>query len=112
MKDERDETLYIPRDVLGGFMCPKCLSVAIGKTWADRAKYCPECGQHIKVIGQKDFEDLLKQADKLKGEDVKQVAVYYLNGISGIYKARLDKMLSNGNYMAGQMEISDFLKGG
>ena len=110
MTDDRDEVLYIPRDVMGGFMCPKCLSVAIGKSWADRAKYCPECGQHIKIINTKDFEDLLKQADKLKGEDIKQVAVYYLNGISGIYKAKLEKMLKNDNYMPGQMELSDFLK--
>ena len=47
MKDERDEMLYIPRDVLGGFMCPKCLSIAIGKRWADKAKYCPECGRKL-----------------------------------------------------------------
>ena len=115
MKDERDEILYIQRDVLGGFTCPKCLSIAIGKSWADKAKYCPECGQRIKLIGDKDFKDLLKQVEKLEGDDRQHVTVIYSNGISdrisGIYKGRLDKLTGNENYIAGQMELSDFIGG-
>lgn len=111
MKNDRDEVIYVPRDeVGGGFMCPMCLSIAIGNKWAEKAKYCPECGQHIKVISGKDFEDLQKTAEKVGGADFTKVAVMYLGSVSGIYKNRLDKMLGNENYIAGQMEISDFLK--
>lgn len=111
MKIERDELLYIPRDeVGGGFMCPKCLSIAIGDKWADKAKYCPDCGQHIKVIAGKDFNDLKKGLDKIGADDVDKVAVKYLGRVSGIYKSRLDKLTGNENYIAGQMELSDFLQ--
>ena len=110
MKDERDEILYVPRDVLGGFMCPKCLSIAIGQHWADKAKYCPECGQRVKIIADKDFKDLLKQVEKLEGDDRQHVTVIYNNSISGVYKGRLDKLTGNENYIAGQMELSDFIK--
>lgn len=113
MNKDRDEMLYVPRDVLGGFMCPMCLSIAIGKRWADHAKYCPECGQRLKIIEAKDFEELLKKTEKLDRDDRQHVAVYYSNGIndriSGIYKGRLDKLLDNENYIAGQMELKDFL---
>ena len=110
MKADRDEVLYIPRDkVGGGFMCPQCLGIAVGDKWAARAKYCPECGQHIKIIEPKEFNELVKELDKV-GDDVDKVAVKYLNQISGIYKARLDKITGNENYIAGQMELSDFLQ--
>ena len=111
MKSDRDELLYLPRDeVGGGFMCPKCLSIVKGDKWADKAKYCPECGQHIKIISIKDFRELEKELSKVGGDDVEKVAVKYLGNVSGIYKSRLDKLTGNENYIAGQMELSDFLK--
>lgn len=109
MKNERDEILYIPRDVFGGFMCPKCLSAAIGKGWDKGANYCPQCGQHIKVIDAKDFEDLKKRAAGIHGESLEHIAEFYMHDIYGIYKSRLDKFTGNENYIAGQMELSDFL---
>lgn len=110
MKADRDEMLYVPQAAVdGGFMCPKCLSIYIGDKWASKAKYCPECGQHIKVINIKDFNDLEKGLAKIGADDVEKVAEKYLGNISGIYKNRLDKLTGNENYIAGQMELSDFI---
>lgn len=110
MKADRDELIYVPQAAaVGGFMCPKCLSIAIGDSWAAKAKYCPECGQHIKVISIKDFKDLEKGLAKIGADDVEKVAEKYLGNISGIYKNRLDKLTGNENYIAGQMELSDFI---
>ena len=106
MKIERDELLYIPRDgMYGGFMCPKCLT-----TFGEISNYCPYCGQHIKVIAAKDFKDLKKGLGKIGADDVDKVAVKYMGSVSGIYKSRLDKLTGNENYIAGQMELSDFLQ--
>ena len=109
MKNDRDEILYVPRDTLGGFMCPNCLSIAIGDKWADKAKYCPECGQHIKVIAQDDFKELEQKAKGFDKEELDKIAKMYMGHISGIYKSRLEKVLNDENYIAGQMELSDFL---
>ena len=110
MKADRDEMLYVPQAAVdGGFMCPKCLSIYIGDKWAAKAKYCPECGQRIKVINIKDFKDLEKGLAKIGADDVEKVAEKYLCNISGIYKSRLDKLTGNENYIAGQMELSDFI---
>ena len=70
---------------------------------------CPECGQHIKVISIKDFVDLETGLAKIGADDVEKVAEKYFGNISGIYKNRLDKLTGNENYIAGQMELSDFI---
>ena len=85
------------------------LSIYIGDKWAAKAKYCPECGQRIKIINIKDFKDLEKGLAKIGADDVEKVAEKYLGNISGIYKSRLDKLTGNENYIAGQMELSDFI---
>lgn len=110
MKADRDELLYVPQAAVdGGFMCPRCLSIYIGDKWAAKAKYCPECGQHIKVISIKDFVDLETGLAKIGADDVEKVAEKYFGNIIGIYKNRLDKLTGNENYIAGQMELSDFI---
>lgn len=97
MKKPRDELLIIPEnEVVGGFICPICQSVAIGARWAKHAKYCPDCGQRIK-IDSKAFNDLKEKAEQLPEEQQKNICAYtafigidgtWKKSISGIYAGR------------------------
>lgn len=109
MKNERDELIVVPEQDMGGFMCPKCLAVAIGKKWATHAKYCPDCGQHIR-ISTSEFNSLLLQVQGLDNEQKKETCMFYMGGsISGIYKDRVKALQKAGEQIDGQMDITDFL---
>ena len=110
MDKSRDELIVIPVDeVGGGFMCPKCLSIAIGKSWASHAKYCPECGQHIR-INTSEFMSLKQKVPFFTEDQQKEMCTYYLGTISGIYKDRMMKIEKQEEQIAGQMNLEDFMK--
>ena len=110
MDKSRDELIVIPQDrVGGGFVCPKCLGVAIGSKWALHAKYCPDCGQHIK-ISTSEFMSLKQKVPFFTDEQQKEMCTYYLDDISGIYKDRMMKIEKQEEEIAGQMSIEDFMQ--
>ena len=114
----RDELLIVPENkVVGGFVCPICLSVAIGKKWASHVKYCPDCGQHIKV-DTKLFCNLEEKVAELPEEDKKKICEFQIYGgidvkcaryIAGIYKARLEKRLKDKSFEDAQLSFNDCL---
>ena len=119
MKNSRDEVLVIPEnEVIGGFLCPICQGVAIGSKWASHAKYCPDCGQHIK-ISTPEFEKLKAQVLTMPEDlrdDVCENAVYIgLEGkfektIAGVYSGRLkSKKKAPERAAYGQMRMSEYL---
>lgn len=117
MKD-RDELIVIPENEgVGGFMCPACLSVAIGAKWAKHAHYCPDCGQHIQ-ISTPEFNKLRKIAQGFTNDRKEKCCKYYSvigpeskyeRQVSGIYKKRLEDMLKDDRQIEGQVNITDFL---
>ena len=109
MKEDRDEILYIPAYEGGAFICPKCYGIAGAGVEPYKLKYCPECGQHLKIIGHKDFKDLAGKAKQFNGAEFEKIALVFMGDIRGIYKGRLEKALNNDNYIPGQMEITDFI---
>lgn len=117
MKD-RDEIIVIPeQEGVGGFMCPMCLSVAIGAKWASHVKYCPDCGQRIHV-STTEFNKLRKIVQGFTYERREKCCKYYSvigpenkydRQISGIYRQRIADMLKDDEQIEGQMNITDFL---
>ena len=117
MKKDRDELLVIPeQEVVGGFICPICQGVAIGNNWASHAKYCPDCGQHIKI----DTEQFIKLRDKVltipenERDGICENTVFIgLNGyektIAGVYKKRLEARKKDKGGENAQMRMSDYL---
>lgn len=114
----RNELLIVPENkVGGGFVCPICLSVAIGKKWASHVKYCPNCGQHIKV-DTKLFYDLEEKVNELPEEGKKIICEFFIYGgingknarfIAGIYKARLENRLKDKSFEDAQLSFEDCL---
>lgn len=118
MKRNRDEVLVIPEQDLGGFICPVCKGVAIGKSWASHCKYCPDCGQRIN-INTPMFEKLKKEALEIpeaERMDVCEHNVFIgLKGapekyIAGVYKKRLEARAKDPEQPKGQIRMSDYLK--
>lgn len=118
MSSSRDEILYIPEKDMGGFMCPNCLLIAIGHKWASHANYCPDCGQHIKIIEPVKFQEM-KKAIKELPEEVREncIKTYQIIGpegynkeeISGIYNDRFKKAQADASDIEGQMNIRNFI---
>ena len=117
MKKDRDELLVIPeQDVVGGFICPICLSVAIGNKWASHAKYCPDCGQHIKIDTEqfKKLRDMAMTIPENERDGICEHTVFIgLNGyeknIAGVYKKRLEERNKIKGGENTQMRMSDYL---
>ena len=120
MKAKRDELIVIKENEgVGGFMCPNCLAVAIGKKWALHANYCPDCGQHIKISTEQ-FNKLKKLVEPMTKDQKEKCCTFYSvyapepggglqRTISGIYKKRLDDLLNDQKQIEGQMNITDFI---
>jgi hypothetical protein len=114
----RDDLIVIPENKgHGGFICPRCLAVAIGSKWASHAKYCPDCGQHIK-ISTPEFNKLKELAKTLTPEKREKCCKFYSNigpdgkyqrMINGIYKKALSDLMSSSEQIEGQMDITDFI---
>lgn len=119
MKRSRDDVLVIPENEgIGGFLCPICQGVAIGSRWALHAKYCPDCGQHIK-ISTPEFTKLKAQVLTMPEdmrEDVCEHTVYiglegkFEKAIAGVYSGRLKAWEKDPERTAyGQMRMSEYL---
>lgn len=115
--NSRDDLMVIPEMESGGFMCPECLFVGAGKKWIKHTRYCPYCGQHIK-ISTSEFTELKSKTKDLSFEEKQSCLKYYsviepegMNErvISGINKKKLDNLLKEKEQIAGQMNISDFI---
>lgn len=115
--NQRDELLCIPEMELGGFICPVCLKVFMGKHWAKHTNYCPDCGQRIR-ISTNHFETLKLRAKELGYEDKQKCILYYSKIMpegmkervtSGIYEKRLADLLEEKKQIDGQMHISEFI---
>lgn len=119
MSSERDELIYVPEKAMGGFMCPNCLDIMMGKKWASHANYCPDCGQHIKIIAPDKFQEYKTAVRELPEETrEKCIKTYQIIGpggsfkeeISGVYRDRLKKIQEDLKGIEGQMNITDFLQ--
>ena len=118
MKNSRDEVLVIPENEgIGGFLCPICQGVAIGRKWASHAKYCPDCGQHIK-ISTPEFKKLKAQVLTMPEdmrEDVCEHTVFiglegkFEKAIAGVYSGRLNTRKKDPERAYGQMRMSEYL---
>lgn len=115
-------TLAIPFDETIGYCCPGCLSVGIGKKWAQGTNYCPKCGQHIRLMNEKDWKDLLKDVNRIPDvmkTNIVTTQVDFSNGfshstrnINGVFLERLRAWKSNDEQIEGQMSIFDVQKEG
>ena len=114
MKD-RDELIVIPeQERVGGFMCPMCLSVAIGAKWATHVKYCPDCGQRIHV-STTEFNKLRKIVQGYTYEQREKCCKYYSviapegkydRQISGIYRNRVGDVLKDEAQIEGHIHLT------
>ena len=118
MKPSRDELLVIPEQDLGGFICPICKSVAIGKSWQSHCNYCPDCGQRIKIDTPlfKKLRDKTMEIPEAERMDLCAQNVFIgLSGqlekdIAGVYKKRLEARAKDPEQPKGQIRMSDYLK--
>lgn len=114
---QRDELIVIPESSGGGFICPVCLSTALGAKWAKHANYCPDCGQRIKIDSVKftSMKNVVKDLDKdLKDKCCKYYSIIAPEGklertISGIYLKRFNDITMGEQQIEGQMNITDFI---
>lgn len=89
-------------------VCPICGS--IGNLY-HKYKYCPECGQRIKVVSKEDFKKLRERVEKLKREDFDAVTCSGCNGwndVRGIFEGLLrkkEKEQTEADILEGQMNI-------
>lgn len=114
-------TLAIPFNDTLGFMCPNCKSVGIGERWKIKAHYCPECGQHIKLMPLKDWEELLKDVQKIPKVLESKIVTTELDmsegfnkakmSINGVYLERFRDYFKDNAQIEGQMSIFDLGKG-
>lgn len=114
---ERDMILAIPFDEVLGFCCPICKGVGVGKHWAQR-KYCPDCGQRLKFMPQKDWLQLVADAKKIPNvidTDIVTTELLISNGfagkkdINGVYLDRLKAYGDKNAQIEGQISLSDIL---
>ncbi len=83
-KHKNDVLTFAQGDPLS--VCPICGS--IGNLY-HKYKYCPECGQRIKVVSKEDFKRLRERVDKLPKEDFVAVTRSGCNGwndVRGIFE--------------------------
>ena len=118
MKHSRDDILVIPEQDLGGFICPICKGVAIGKGWQSHCKYCPDCGQRIQIdtLKFKKLRDKVLEIPEDGREGLCEHDVFiglsghYEKYIAGVYKKRLEARRSDPKEHQGQIRMSDYLK--
>lgn len=116
---ERDMALAIPFNRVLGYDCPICKGVAVGTKW-EQTKFCPCCGQHLKLINVKsgDWDTLLKDVKKIPDvmdTDIVTTGVSFEgNGasgryINGVYLDRFRAYKDKNAQIEGQMSLSDYM---
>ena len=112
---ERDLTLAIPFDDTLGCCCPKCLSVGIGTQLKDKMRFCPYCGQRLKLISsQRDWQELLKDCRKVPDIEKTNIVTTGVSfpgdgsmerPISGVYLQRLKDYNNKYAQIEGQLSM-------
>ena len=112
---ERDMILAIPFNEELGFCCPICKGVGIGKHWAQR-KYCPDCGQRLKFMVNKDWKQLVADVKKIPDvmeSDIVLTDIYFIDSaesicdISGVFIDRMKAYGDKNAQIEGQLSLFD-----
>ena len=114
MNPERDIVLAIPFDNVG-CSCPICLAVGIGTKLKEKMRYCPYCGQHLKLYGQNDWKQLLKDVKKIPEVEDTNIVTTQLDlshgltesrkVINGVFMQRLKDYKNKNAQIEGQLSL-------
>lgn len=115
LEAERDLTLAIPFDDTLGCCCPKCLSVGIGIQLKKQMRFCPYCGQRLKLISsERDWKELLKDCSKIPDITDTNIVTCGVSfpgdgtmekSISGVYLQRLKDYNNKHAQIEGQLSM-------
>ena len=106
-KIERDLTLAIPFNDVLGCGCPLCNSQAIGLKLKKDMRYCPYCGQHLKMVSVDDgsWKQLLEDVRKIPDVEQTNIVVTKWDCIAGVYMERLKAYKDSKAQIEGQLSL-------
>lgn len=109
---ERDLTLAIPFNDTLGCSCPVCNSVAIGLKLKANMRFCPYCGQKLKMVSVDDGSWAKLLADVKKIQDVTETNIVIAKWagheekhIEGVYMDRFKAYNDDHAQIEGQLSL-------